>query len=124
MKDITLKEFIEIAKDNEELKNRVAECVKVSNGGKVSDGLANIAAGAGYQLTDCNLPMSRMLEKGRILTDTEMGIINGGTSGEPKDDSPSDEPVVEKTTVDPVIDKHSVCAEIYKIFGFDPTQCY
>ena len=124
MKDVTLKEFIEIAKDSEELKNRVAECVKVSNGGKVSDDLANIAAGAGYQLTDHNLPMSRMPEKGRILTDTEMGIINGGTSGEPKDDGPSDEPVVEKPTVDALIDKHAVCAEIFEYFGFDPSQCY
>ena len=104
MKDVTLKEFIVIAKDSEELKNRVAECVKASNGGKVSDGLANIAAGAGYQLTDFNLPMSRMPEKGRILTDTEMGIINGGTEA--------------------VIDKHSVCAEIFDFFGFDPSQCY
>lgn len=33
MKDVTLKEFIEIAKDSEELKNRVAECVKASGGG-------------------------------------------------------------------------------------------
>ena len=103
MKDVTLKEFIEIAKDSEELKNRVAECVKVSNGGKLPDELVNIAAGAGYQLTDFNLPMSRMPEKGWILTDTEMGIINGGTKR--------------------VIDKHSVCAEIFEFFGFDPSDC-
>ena len=33
MKDVTLKEFIEIAKDNEELKNSIVECVKTSRGG-------------------------------------------------------------------------------------------
>ena len=72
-------------------------------GGKLPDELVNIAAGAGYQLTDFNLPMSRMPEKGWILTDTEMGIINGGTKR--------------------VIDKHSVCAEIFEFFGFDPSDC-
>ena len=34
MKDVTLKEFIEIAKDNEELKKSVAECVKTVRGGE------------------------------------------------------------------------------------------
>ena len=103
MKDVTLKEFIEIAKDSEELKNRVAECVKVSNGGKVSDGLIDIAAGAGYQLTDYNLPMSSMPGKGRILTDTEMGIINGGV----KKDGRSD-----------------LCEAIFGFFGIDTSNCY
>jgi len=104
MKDVTLKEFIVIAKDSEELKNRIAECVKASNGGKVSDGLANIAAGAGYQLTDFNLPMSSMPGKGRILTDTEMGIINGG--------------------VEPTFDRGDLCEAIFGFLGFDTSDCY
>jgi len=104
MKDVTMKEFIEIAKDSEELKNRVAECVKASGGGKLPDELVKIAAGAGYQLTDFNLPMSRMPEKGRILTDTEMGIINGG--------------------VEPVVDRGDLCEAIFDFFGFDSSNCH
>ena len=93
-----MKEFIEIAKDSEELKNRVAECVKASGGGKLPDELINIAAGAGYQLTDC------MPGKGRILTDTEMGIINGG--------------------VEPVVDRGDLCEAIFDFFGFDTSNCH
>ena len=33
MKEVTLKEFLEIAKDNDELKHSVADCVKASRGG-------------------------------------------------------------------------------------------
>ena len=104
MKEVTLKEFIDIAKDNDELKHSVADCVKASRGGQLPDDLLDLAAGAGYQLTDFNLPMSSTLKKGQILTDTEMGIINAG--------------------VEAVIDKHSVCAEIYEFFGLDPSTCY
>ena len=103
MKEVTLKEFIEIAKDNEELKNSVAECVKVSHGGKLPDELLDLATRAGYQLTDFNLPMSNTPKKGRILTDTEMEIINGG--------------------VEPVVDRADLCEAIFEFFGFDTSNC-
>ena len=103
MKEVTLKEFIDIAKDNDELKHSVADCVKASRGGQLPDDLLDLAAGAGYQLTDFNLPMSSTLKKGQILTDTEMGIINAG--------------------VEPVVDRADLCKAIFDFFGFDSSNC-
>ena len=70
MKDLTLKEFIEEVKDNEELKNKVTECLKSKGKQSLSDELLNIAAGAGFNITNCDPEVIRR-KKMVLLTDEQ-----------------------------------------------------
>ena len=67
MKDLTLKEFIEEVKDNEELKNKVTECLKSKGKQSLSDELLDIAAGAGYNITNFDLAAIRRKKKKMVL---------------------------------------------------------
>ena len=99
MKDVTLKEFIEIAKDNNQLKDKVLETVKVSGGGGLPDDLLNLATEAGYNITRLNLAGLAMNEKGRLLSDSALTNVSGG------------------------IDKYDFCETLMRIFGADLEYC-
>ena len=101
MKDVTLKEFIEIAKDNEELKNRVAECVKTVRGG-VSDELLKIASGAGYNITSTNIAGLASLKGGHALHDEAIGSVYGG--------------------LDPLVPIEDICEAVLGTLGYDTSE--
>ena len=96
MKDVTLKEFIEIAKDNNQLKDKVVDTVKVSGGGKLPDDLYNIAAEAGYNITRLNTAGFSMNKKGQLLSDSTLNNVSGG-----------------------FIDKYDLCETLMDLFGCD-----
>ena len=100
MKDVTLKEFIEIAKDNNQLKDKVLETVKVSGGGGLPDDLYNLAAEAGYNITRLNLAGLAMHDKGQILSDSALNNVSGG-----------------------MISKYEWCEAIMDFFGADLDYC-
>ena len=100
MKDVTLKEFIEIAKDNNQLKDKVLETVNVSGGGGLPDDLLNLAAEAGYNITRLNLAGLAMHDKGQILSDSALNNVSGG-----------------------MISKYEWCEAIMDFFGADLDYC-
>lgn len=99
MKDVTLKEFIEAAKDNNQLKDKVVETIKVSGGGKLPDDLYNLAAEAGYNITRLNLAGLAMNDKGQLLPDSALDHVSGG------------------------FDPYDLCVTIADFFGIDLENC-
>ena len=101
MKEVTLKEFLEIAKDNDELKHSVADCVKVSHGGQLPDELLNLAAGAGYKINNLDIAGLALPNGGQILHDEQMSAVSAGGS----------------------FDITSLCEEVIGFFGGDLEYC-
>ena len=102
MKDVTLREFIEIAKDNNELKGQVADCVKATRGGKFPDDLLNLAAGAGYNIINQNLAGLANTDKGQLLSDDMLANVSGG--------------------IDPLVAIEDLCEFILSKLGYDPKE--
>ena len=121
MKDVTLKEFIEIAKDSEELKNRIAECVKTVRGG-VSDELLKIASGAGYNITSTKIAGLASLKGGHALHDEAIGSVYGGVN---ETDTPdSDGTGIDQTpSLEPLVPIEDICEAVIGFFGFDTSDC-
>ena len=65
-----IKEFIEEVKENLELKNKVTECLKSKGKQSLSDELLDIAAGAGYNITNFDPEVIRR-KKMVLLTDEQ-----------------------------------------------------
>lgn len=74
MKTITLKEFAELAKNDETLKEKIIKCVKP--GGGAPQELIDLAAEYGYELTEEGV--YSMLED-EELSDEELQKIAGGS---------------------------------------------
>lgn len=99
MKSITLKEFAELAKNDEALKEKLINSVKPGGGG--TQELIDLAADYGYKLTEEGT--SSMLE-GEELSDGELKKIAGGK-------------------IPKLINKVWFCKEIFDYFGFDSSTC-
>lgn len=100
MKPITLKEFAELAKNDEALKEKLLKSVKPGEGG--TQELIDLAAEYGYELTEEGI--YSILED-EEMSDEELKKIAGG--------------------VDPVVFWGTICEAIWvNFFGFDSMQCY
>ena len=102
MKEVTLKEFLEIAKDNDELKHSVADCVKVSRGGQLPDELLDLAAGAGYKINKLDIAGLALPNGGQILHDEQLSAVSAGGG---------------------LFDKASLCEKIIRFLGGDLEYC-
>lgn len=100
MKTITLKEFAELAKNDETLKEKIIKCVKP--GGGVPQELIDLAADYGYELTEEGI-YSTVYED-EELSDEELQKVAGG--------------------LDPVVDISDLCKFVLKLFFmYEPGDC-
>ena len=100
MKQVTLAELVEMAKNDKVLEQKILEGSKKFGGGSYSDALKTLASELGYELT-----LEEKIENLEELSDDALEDVAGGVKEKAESETP-------------------FCEWILDFFGYDTALCY
>ncbi len=100
MKQVTLAELVEMARNDKALEQKIVEASKKFGGGSYSEALKALASELGYELT-----LEEKIENLEELSDDALEDVAGGVKATAESENP-------------------FCEWIMEFFGYDTALCY